>query len=481
MIVVKRECSVTRFHSVYRTLYETVWKKMGTPACLLCVLSIGLASGETSARAQAVPDQDPAGKIVHDTTASEAVAERSSRAARWRNRRRAKARTQTPPEPGILDQIGRFFARTSGSVVPRQLIVTVPQLGIGGLHPVLGGLSGNAGLTAGALYEPLFLNGERRLASLEVLGSLRRYYGAKALFGIGSDRYVSYAYARYQHRPAEQFFGIGPESSKENMSVYRLNEGIFGGLLGRSIGANTLLGGHVSYQMDRYGRSHGELPHLDQRFGSEVAGVGADIDYLLVGAFFEYDSRDASYSQAFGRRFAPTQRRIRSVSLDASRGHYLSAEVTHNVDTRHGKFDFTRFTLDMREFVPVDKNLMHGFSFRQFASVTRASSGGVPFYRLQSIGGARSLRGYSTGRFRGRNVVLMNAELRCQVWHWLDMAVFSDVGHVFRNVRDVELGDPHLGYGVGFRVEKDGRTLGRIDIARSDAGITTHLDLGSLF
>ena len=127
-------------------------------------------------------------------------------------------------------------------MAPRRFIVTVSQLEVAGFHPVLGGLSKNAGMTAGTLYKPPFFQSEHRFASLEVLGSLQDYYGAEALFGIESGRYVGYAYARYQHRPREQFYGVGVGSSKSNESVYRLDEGIFGGLLGRSAGANALFG-----------------------------------------------------------------------------------------------------------------------------------------------------------------------------------------------------------------------------------------------
>ncbi|MFB6231181.1 MAG: BamA/TamA family outer membrane protein [Salinibacter sp.] len=442
---------------------------------------MGLLCGGGRACAQEASGQSAARGTLPDSASSQAATKTPSRAARWRQKRRAKAQTLTPPEPGFFDRVGRFFARTSGAVVPRRFIVTVPQLGVAGFHPVLGGLGGNAGMTAGVLYKPPFSQAEHRLASLEVLGSLQDYYGTEALFGIESGRYVGYAYARYQHRPREQFFGVGSGSSKSNESVYKLDESIFGGLLGRSVGANALLGGHVSYRVDRYGAGQGSLPSVSERFGEELPGVGADIDYLMIGGFFEYDSRDTPYPRAFGRRFAPTKRRLRSVSLDATRGYYLSTEITHNLNTQRRAFDFTRFTLDMREFVPVDENLMHGFAFRQFVSVTRSSDGRVPFYRLQSIGGARSLRGYSSGRFHGRNVALLNAELRCQVWHWLDMAVFADLGHVFHDLEGVGLGDPRLGYGVGFRIKKGGQTLGRLDIARSEAGVTMHLDVGSLF
>ena len=128
-----------------------------------------------------------------------------------------------------------------------------------------------------------------------MLGSLQDYYGAEALFGIESGRYVGYAYARYQHRPKEQFYGVGVGSSKSNEWVYRLDKGIFGGLLGRSVGANALLGGHASYRLDRYGAGQGSLPSVSAHFGGELPGVGADIDYLMAGGFFEYDSRDTPY------------------------------------------------------------------------------------------------------------------------------------------------------------------------------------------
>lgn len=399
-----------------------------------------------------------------------------SRADRWRRQRRHKARDLTPPEPGFFDRVRHFVAQTGGSVVPHRFILDIPHLEVAGFHPVLGGL----GIGGGVLYEPSFSHREDRFASLELLGSLDREYSSEALLGLESAQYVGYGYARFQHQPGEAFFGIGPESRESAESVFRLNEGIFGALVGRSLGDRTLLGGHLSYQVNRFGRGRGDAPSVGDQFG-DVPGVGTDLDYLMVGTFFEFDSRDTPYRRAFGHRFAPTERRLRSVSLEAARGFYLATEITHNVDTRHHEFDFTRFTLDMREFVPVDEELMHGFSFRQFASFTRSSDGRMPFYRMQSIGGARSLRGYAEDRFRDRNVLLLNAEVRCQVWHWIDMALFTDAGHVFRNFGGVDWGDPRLGYGVGFRIRKDGQTLARVDVARSDEGVRAHLDLGSLF
>lgn len=374
-----------------------------------------------------------------------------------------------------------FVTNIGGAVVPHRLILRVPQLEIAGFHPVFGGLEGNAGTTAGVLYEPSFWDGKHQLAEAEMLGSLRRYFGGGVRVGGVFEPYVGYTYARFRHRPSEKFYGVGPDSNSETESIFRLNQGTVGGLLGRTFGSSMLLGGHVSYQGNRYGTGRGDRPAVADQFGTDLPGVGTDVDYLLLGTFFELDIRDTPYQRTFGHRFAPTEPRLRSVSLDASRGFYLATEVTHNLSVGKQDLDFTRFTLDMREFWPIQEDLLHGFFFRQFASATRTRGGRVPFYRLQSIGGARSLRGYSSGRFRDRNVLLTNAEVRCQIWHWLDMAVFADVGSVFRDIKEVDLTDFRAGYGLGFRIKNEGRTLGRIDVARGDEGWKLHLDVGSLF
>jgi len=427
-----------------------------------------------------MPQADEAA-LSTDTVSAAGDKTAATRAQRWREKRQVKAQSMRPPEPGFLQEVQSFVAQTGASVVPHRFILSVPKMEVAGIHPVVGGLGGEAGITGGVLYEPPYLRTDEQFTSVEVLGSLQQYYGAEVLSGVERAPYITYLYGRYQHRPGEKFYGVGPGSKRSNKSIYRLDEGLFGGLFGRSFGDRVLFGGHVSYQVNRFGRGQGDLPQMATQFRGAFPGVGTDVDYLMFGSFFEFDSRDTPYERAFGHRFAPTESRLRSVSLDASRGFYLAAEVTHNVDSRFGTYDFTRFTLDMREFLPVDEELMHGFAFRQFASFTESSHGRVPFYRMQSIGGTRSLRGYSGGRFHGRNVVLVNGEVRCQVWHWLDMALFADAGQVFHRVETARFSDPHVGYGVGFRVKKDGQTLGRIDLARSEEGLRLHLDVGSLF
>ncbi len=433
------------------------------------------------ASAQTIPETPATGEgeTVRDSSLRGAPDESLDRAERLRRMRRSKARGGQAPERGFFEKVDRSVVKPAISIIANRIALEIPELGLTGLRPVFGRTSG--GFTSGLLYEPPFARGNDQLLSFEAVGGLNRYYRSEGLFGIERGRYVGYAFARYQHRPEEKFFGIGAGSEKANQSTFRLNEGLFGALGGRSLGESMLVGGHLAYQFNRIGKGRGDDPQVRERFGDDLPGTKEGIDHLMVGAFFEYDSRDAPSQRAFGHRFAPTENRLRSVSLEASRGFYLSTEISHNVDTRSDRFGFTRYTLDAREFVPIDEGLLHGFAFRQFASFTQSGRGEVPFYRLQSIGGSRSLRGYESGRFRDRNVTLVNAEVRCQVWHQLDMALFTDAGHVFNDMGSLGEGGLRVGYGVGFRYRKDGKTLGRIDLARSDEGMQVILDLGSLF
>ena len=405
-----------------------------------------------------------------------------SRARQWRDRRQSKRQTMHPPRPGWLDRTGRFIRRTRGAVLGDQVLLDLPDIDLYGIRPVFGGLPAGAGLSAGLNYQPRFLDGANRHAYAQALYSLNGYYGGDAIYGVEGDDYVHYAYARYHHKPQEDFYGTGPDSREDAEAIYGLDEVLVGGLFGRSLGNNLTLGTHASVRADRFvqGTAEGGMPHVSDRF-PEAAGVGRDVTYVMIGSFVEYDSRDVPGDRAYGQRFAPTEDRLRRLSLDATSGLYLSSQITHHLDAGYDRFSFTRFSIDLQEYFSIDEGTHHGVALRQFASFTHTSGDQkVPFYRLQSVGGSESLRGYTTGRFRDYNVLLTNAEVRCQVWHWLDMAVFGDAGHVFRRFDDLGADTIRGNVGVGFRLRTDEGTAARLEFARGTEGTRMTLELGSL-
>lgn len=450
----------------------------GAHLSLCCALLLLVASAALPCRAQ-----------PSDTAAAEhplyadAGDDTPTRADQWRARRHAKRQAMQPSEAGWLDRAEGFVRRTRGAILGDQVLLDLPTIHLYGIRPVFGGLPANAAFPAGLYYQPGRFGRTDRHLHAQALASLNGYYGAEAIYGAAHGPLVHYAYARYNRMPRERFYGIGPTSREADESIYGLNELLVGGLVGRSLADNLLVGAHASYRANRFGRGvETEKPLVVNQFDAgAVPGVGTAIDYVMLGGFLEYDSRNIPYERGFGQRFSPVQDRLRRLSLDATSGLYVSTQVTHHHDVGYDAHRFTRFSIDVQEYLSTGEGAQHGVAFRQFVSLTHTENGqSVPFYRLQSIGGDESLRGYAPGRFRDRNIILLNAEVRCQVWHWLDMAVFGDAGHVFHAFEDLGVNTLRADVGVGFRLRTNEGTAARFEVARGTEGVRVQLELGSI-
>jgi outer membrane protein assembly factor BamA len=133
----------------------------------------------------------------------------------------------------------------------------------------------------------------------------------------------------------------------------------------------------------------------------------------------------------------------------------------------NGTHSFRSVEAEARQLIPLLRaNWV--IAVRALATVTDVDdANAVPYFMLPSLGGGNSLRGYSNFRFRDRNRLLMNAELRWTPAHFLDMAIFYDSGKVGSEWRDLDFTDLKKSYGIGMRVVgSNGYALG-IEVARS--------------
>ncbi len=394
--------------------------------------------------------------------------------------RHEKAESMESPSPSLVQRTIAFFERNRSRVLPDRLVLDIPSVEFFGIQPVLGGLPGEAGATGGLFYEIPFAVPQERYAHVQALASVRRYWGAEAIGGWHTGRWHGFGFARYTHRAAESFYGIGPASDLDLRSFYRFNEGIGGALIGYAPAERLFTGSYLAYRTDRIGPGRNGGPtvtHLE----SAPVGYTADVDYAITGLFAEFDSRDVSYDRHYGRRFAPTSATLRGISLDASSGYYLAASLTHHQDLVQRDYSYARLVVDAQQYVELEHGMQRGLAFRQFVSLSDSPARQkVPFHRMPSIGGPTSLRGFTGGRFRDRNAVLTTAEMRCRIWRRLDMALFTDAGQVFNRFDDVGLDDLNVGYGIGFRFRSSQGVIARFEVARSVEGISTYLKFGSI-
>lgn len=111
-------------------------------------------------------------------------------------------------------------------------------------------------------------------------------------------------------------------------------------------------------------------------------------------------------------------------------------------------FDWGGFVLDMRGYFPVFRSQVVALR-----ALSLASSGAPPFEFMPQLGGEQLLRGYFQGRYRDRQLLAFQGEVRTPVWWRFGMAGFVGVGQVGDVFGDFSLGGFHVSAGGGLRFE----------------------------
>ena len=164
-----------------------------------------------------------------------------------------------------------------------------------------------------------------------------------------------------------------------------------------------------------------------ERFATRVSGLGPVITY---------DTRD--------------------VPLAAYNGNLLDFSATFNGTGLGSDYRFVRYQLDARHFQPLGSN--RTILATQFLG--QFHTGDVPFRELAGLGAnlggtlynnANLLRGIYEQRFRDRQMIMFQAEIRHNLIGRFDAAVFGGVGNVNNYIDKFALGDTKYAGGAGIR------------------------------
>lgn len=164
-----------------------------------------------------------------------------------------------------------------------------------------------------------------------------------------------------------------------------------------------------------------------------------------IGLNFSFDNRDYVYYPTKGLDFS-----IRP-KLNAG---WLGSDNDY-VDT---DYNFSYFQ-SLKENQILAFNLSGGFAF-----------GDVPFDGYQNYGVRNSLRGYETGKYKGKNMVALQAEYRLRFYKRWGAVAFAGTGSVWGNEDNGETEFerdwlPSAGLGVRYMVSKEKRINIRLDYA----------------
>lgn len=247
------------------------------------------------------------------------------------------------------------------------------------------------------------------------------------------------------------FYGIGPNTYKANkdhlgQKRFKLNFEA-DKKLGKSIYVGLLAGG-FDYKFDNKtpGNSFDTNPLVEGRTG------GAS---LLLGPTFIYDTRNNNTYTTKG--------------IIITSYYYLMQGIASNSNYKGGLLN-----IEISQFNRLSKRFVLGFDI-QDQNLTGNQS---PFYLLPALGSDELMRGYYNGRYRDRNFIAGQAELRYRLSDRIGLDGFAGTGTVFnksfstsdlkpnygggiRYFFDVEKGlTMRIDYGIGQKVAGEGRQSG---------------------
>ena len=318
----------------------------------------------------------------------------------------------------------------------------------------IGGLRSSSGLSGGLEYYNQRLWDERLRLSVEALFSHRLYQRDSVELSqphIWYNWFFWEAQASYGNYPDVDFYGLGPDSAKDDRTTYLEEPFLVTARLGirprRVLRAGLLLG-YARYNAGS-GRDSG-VPSAHEAFSdAELPGFDAQPRYRRLGAFLALDLRDER--------------------KDPSRGGLARLEWLRSSETRGLPHDYDAIVVDLQHYRPVRWNVT--LALRALGRFTLGEDGQeVPFYLLPSLGATTSLAGYSSDRFRDRHALVLNAELR---WRWTELVIlagFLDVGQVVPRLADVGSGGLAASAGAGIYLKMGGQVVAGVNLGVSDEG-----------
>lgn len=248
------------------------------------------------------------------------------------------------------------------------------------------------------------------------------------------EAYYSEGYLAYIKFPAK-FYGIGNNTKEDDEEDYTPRFVRLEISFQKKVRSGLYLG--MRYELERRKLTEVEEDGLLARgdiLGSEKGMTSG------AGVRASWDSRNQVYSP--------------------SSGAYHQASATFFKSALGSDYDFVRYVLDLRQYFGVSSS--HVAAFQAYA---RSVTGDPPFQKLSLLGGQNMMRGHYEGRYRDKNMLILQAEYRMPVWWRFGLAGFAGFGDVADEFSNFRLSSfkHSLGAGIRYRISPDEGINVRLD------------------
>jgi len=266
------------------------------------------------------------------------------------------------------------------------------------------------------------------------------------------EKYILSQQVSYSYFP-DKFWGLGSETPDSNEESYSYQQFYIYLHPQRLIGNKFFIG--LLYEFQKVWNVQyqaGGLFDKEQilgRYGYAASGLGLS---------FTYDNRNNA--------FAP------------DRGMMLQFHFDHFDNILGSTYRYTNYVIDLRKFWRLYKQQVLAVQAFGYFNI-----GEVPLRSLASLGGANSMRGYYSGRYRDQNLYVLQSEYRIPLFWRLGCVVFGDLGNVTSKWGEFNFESLKYTYGAGIRfaLSKSERLNLRLDYGIGHGSHGFYFQLGEAF
>jgi hypothetical protein len=318
-----------------------------------------------------------------------------------------------------------------------------------GFYPWLGSVYPGGGFAAGVGgRKPFGDDGAFNMFGGYSIGTFSRVQADLALPTFARNRARVTVSGRYVDATDVRHFGVGNSTLKEDETRFGYTPTTGAVRLDITPGRYFTFGGEVDYH-DIKTSGGRTAPSIETLFTpANTPGLELDnFSFITSTARAQFDwRRPLGYS---------------------GRGGILRAQFDDYRERDNDLYSFQQLEGEVLQLIPILRaNWV--IALRGLTTITDIKEdSSVPFFLLPALGGGSTLRGYPDFRFRDRNRLLMNAELRWTPARFIDMAVFYDTGKVAARREDLDFEDLKDSYGIGLRIIGMEGYAFRIEVARS--------------
>jgi len=283
---------------------------------------------------------------------------------------------------------------------------------------------GGAGLYS--FYADTVRANQTRVSSIYSYASIttqgQSHFSISSNYWSPKNIYYLTAAVSYINYPFD-FYGIGNNTLKANSD--RVDEKRFKLSLGaHQLVAKNLYIGAVAggFNYSYYHDTPAGIFNTDALVQDRSGGAG-----VYAGPSFNYDSRDNNTYTTKGTIITAYYNMMHGI---LSNNNYI------------GGF----FNIEYSQFFALNKKLVLGLDVQE-QSLTGGQS---PFYLLPALGSDEMMRGYYNGRYRDRNFIAGQAELRYRINDRFGIVGFLGTGEVAHNMFSISTLKPNYGGGLRY-------------------------------